>query len=64
MEHLDLYTDASGVAFAGVMQSQYFFGHWPEEYRIRSSHVKAGVSMAFLELYPIVVACHLFADKL
>ena len=47
-EKLQLFTDASGLGFAGVLQGQWFQGPWPLSWR--------EVNIAIKELFPIVLA--------
>lgn len=53
---LNLYTDSSSRACGAVLGSDWFQISFPEAWRRRN--------IAFLELYPIVVAIHMFADVL
>ena len=51
---MQLYTDASStIGFGGFYQGKWFCSRWPED--VPSLNDKT-LSMAFLELYPIVVA--------
>lgn len=55
-EDIQLYTDASGsLGFGGYMQGQWFAQAWPENFR-GYVHSEEDLSIAFKELYPIVVA--------
>ena len=58
-ETLELFTDASGFGFAGVLKGQWFQGQWPPSW--------LGLNIAIKELYPIVLALYLWpgflADK-
>ena len=47
-EKLELFTDASGLGFAGILAGQWFQGYWPTSWQAFSIAVK--------ELYPIVLA--------
>jgi len=47
-EKLELFTDASGVGFIGILQGQWFQGHWPLLWR--------DVNIAIKELFSIVLA--------
>jgi hypothetical protein len=51
---LHLFTDASGVlGFGGYYQGQWFSSEWPTQLL---QQVDKDISIAFQELYPIVVA--------
>ena len=55
-EKLELFTDASGLGFAGLLQGQWFQGRWPlfwQKYHI-----------AIKELFPIVLALRLWPNSL
>lgn len=58
-EKLELFTDASGLGFAGILAGQWFQGYWPPSWQEFSIAVK--------ELFPIVLAlilwAHVLADK-
>ncbi len=57
-QDLHLYTDASGtLGFAGFFQGKWFASTWDEEL---ISSLNAELSIAFQELYPIVVAAILW----
>ena len=57
---LHLYTDASStIGFGGYYQGQWFYGAWPEKVL---SAVSDDLSIAFKELYPIVVAAILWGE--
>ena len=48
---LELYTDASGgLGFGGYMKGKWFQGEWPQKIKFQ------GRSIAWMELFPIVVA--------
>lgn len=51
---LQLYTDATQTSFGGFYDNQWFQGDFPEELSNEQT------SMAFYELYPIVMACMLW----
>ena len=51
---MHLFTDATDKAFGGYFNGQWFQGHFP------SAILQQQCSMAFLELYPIVMACVLW----
>lgn len=58
---MQLYTDASStIYFGGFYQGKLFCSPWPDE--LPSFNDKS-VSMAFLELYPIVVAALLWESE-
>ena len=62
-DDMQLFTDASGnkdLGFGGYFQKSWFFGGWPKEILSRLSK-KA--SIAFRELYPIVVAAILYGKS-
>jgi hypothetical protein len=51
---MELYTDASStVGYGGYFKGKWFCSPWPEDLL---TSTKNKCSMAFLELYPIVVA--------
>jgi hypothetical protein len=53
-ESLNLFTDASStIGYGGFFDGQWFCDRWPTELPSISDET---LSMAFLELYPIVVA--------
>ena len=56
-ESLRLETDASGIGYGGIFSSQFFMGKWPPELTISAIN---DISIAFQELYPIVVAAKLW----
>ena len=54
---LQLYTDASTtIGFGGVFVNRWFHGTWSDRCR--------GINIAILELYPICLALHMWADLL
>jgi hypothetical protein len=54
---LQLYTDASGsMGYGAVFQQSWFYGEWDENWEYITITVK--------ELYPIVLALELWANKL
>ena len=56
--HMQLFTDASSTkGFGGYFQGRWFYSAWPQELELPS---EKQFSMAFLELYPIVVAAVLW----
>ena len=55
-ETLNLYTDSSLKACAAVFGSNWFVIHFPVSWQAKN--------IAFLELYPIVVAVHVFSKAL
>lgn len=58
---MQLYTDASStIGFGGFYQRKWFCSPWPDE--LPSINNK-NLSMAFLELYPIVVAALLWGSE-
>lgn len=58
---MKLFTDASStLGFGGYFQGHWFNSKWPEDL---PSVVDSKLSMALLELYPIVVACILWGDR-
>lgn len=57
---IDLYTDAAGViGFGGYYHGQWFQSHWPQHISLD----KSDMSMAYMELYPIVVAAIIWGPK-
>ena len=60
---MDLWTDSSGtLGFGGYHRGAWFQGRWPHEWFTNGVNT-SGLSMAFLELFPIVVAIHLWGHK-
>ncbi len=59
-QKLHIETDASGLGYAGIFKSHYFQGKWPAELCISP---QTGISIAFQELYPIVVAARLWGSE-
>ncbi|MCG8431274.1 MAG: hypothetical protein MJA29_08895, partial [Candidatus Omnitrophica bacterium] len=58
---LELYTDSSStIGFGGYFQKRYFYGRWPEGCTLG---LNPDLSMAYLELFPIVVAALLWGDE-
>lgn len=58
---IDLYTDASStLGFGGYHRGQWFAAPWPSNL---PTNEDADVSMAFRELYPIVVAAILWSEQ-
>ena len=62
---LELYTDAAAsTGYGGYFQGAWFASRWPDEIQ---NMMKDGICMAYLELYPIVVAAilwgHLWSRK-
>lgn len=55
-EKLELFTDASGLGFAGLLESQWFQGHWPLSWQ--------NFNIAVKELFPIVLALYLWPHVL
>ncbi len=58
-ESLHLETDASGLGYGGIYKTHYFMGTWPPELTLSNP----GMSIAFQELYPIVVAAKLWGPE-
>lgn len=63
-DSLQLFTDASGtLGFGGIFGSKWFQGHWESQQQLD----QPGISIAWQELFALVVACHLwgrfFANK-
>ena len=54
---IQLYTDASKTAFGGIYMKEWFQVDFPSELLYEQT------SMAFLELYPIVMACVLWGKN-
>lgn len=61
-EDLQLWTDASNIGFAGYYQGSWFQSRWPSELHAYLDPLHDTMSMAFKELYPIVV-CALLWDS-
>ncbi|XP_033724564.1 uncharacterized protein LOC117314606 [Pecten maximus] len=62
-DDLRLFTDASGTrGFGGIFQQEWFAEPWPTSLRESVSQVDE-LSIAFKELYPIVVAALLWGHK-
>jgi hypothetical protein len=57
---LELYTDASGIGYAGYYKGDWFVGTWP---KTLESELDSTDSIAFRELYPIVVAAVLYGGN-
>jgi hypothetical protein len=57
---LHLFTDASGIGFAGVFKDRWFQGRWPTGFKI---HSRKALNMALLELFPVVVAAVLWGQE-
>jgi len=56
-----LFTDAAGsTGFGGFYENQWFQGIWPKELRIETN---PEISIAFQELYPVVVAAMLWGQS-
>jgi hypothetical protein len=55
-----LYTDASGLGFAGVYRNKWFQGVWPESF---NTHTRSALNMALLEIFPIIVAAVLWGSE-
>lgn len=58
---IELYTDASGIGHGGYFQGQWFASAWPLD--IKNKYDENTLSIAFLELYPIVVASMLWGSN-
>jgi hypothetical protein len=54
---LELFTDASGIGFGGYYQQQWFQARWTRDLRLENDPL---LSIAFQELYPIIVAAILW----
>lgn len=60
-EDMDLYTDASGtIGYGGFFKGAWFYGPWP---RCILDELSNKISIAFQELYPIVVAAILWGKS-
>ena len=57
---MELYTDSSLIGFGGVLQNQWFCSEWPMDL---PSIKESDLSMAFHELYPIVVAALIWGKQ-
>ncbi|CAG2227747.1 unnamed protein product [Mytilus edulis] len=57
----DLYTDAaSTVGFGGYFKNRWFQALWPVEMKLDT---ELSLSMAYMELYPIVIAAIIWGDE-
>lgn len=57
---IDLYTDAAGsIGFGGYYNGQWFQSRWPSEISLDNSDM----SIAYMELYPIVIAAMLWGHR-
>ena len=56
---MHLFTDATDKAFAGIYEDKWFQGEFPTGLLQQTG----GLSMALMELYPIVVACVLWSER-
>ncbi|XP_071948885.1 uncharacterized protein [Antedon mediterranea] len=54
---ISLYTDATRTSFGGIYRNEWFQGNFPQIYLTDKT------SMAFFELYPIVMACVLWGNN-
>lgn len=60
-QDIELYTDASSkCGFGGYFHGRWFQGHWPNDFQTLGNDP---LSMALLELYPIVVAAVLWGHE-
>ncbi|XP_052398873.1 uncharacterized protein LOC127946375 [Carassius gibelio] len=58
---LQFFTDAApSVGFGGIFNNQWFAERWPKELKELAPSIQ---STALLEIYPIVIACLLWADQ-
>lgn len=56
--HMHLFTDAASTfGFGGCYQKEWFSSAWPQDLPVMADNK---LSMAFMELYPIVVSCILW----
>ena len=55
-DKLELFTDASGIGFAGTLIGQWFQGYWPPSWQ--------KFNIAIKELFPIVLALILWSNIL
>lgn len=58
---MELYTDSSGIGFGGYFKGQWFSSAWPSN--IKARFLEHDLSIAFLELYPIVIAAILWGSN-
>jgi hypothetical protein len=58
--HMELFTDASSIGFGGYFQGAWFYGTWPDNLE---SRLDSDFSIAFKELYPIVIAALLYGKS-
>ena len=54
---MDLFTDASGIGYGGYYQGKWFQARWSRSQQLDTN---PSLSIAFQELYPIVIACLLW----
>ncbi|KAL9954485.1 hypothetical protein ACROYT_G042033 [Oculina patagonica] len=58
-ETLELHTDASGaLGYGGIFKSKWFSGPWEPHQKLG----EPGISIAWQELFALVVACHLWGE--
>ena len=56
-DSLELYTDASGtLGYGGILGNRWFQGQWETRHQLNAP----GISIAWQELFALVVACHLW----
>jgi len=59
LETLELHTDASGaLGYGGIFKSKWFSGPWEPHQKLG----EPGISIAWPELFALVVACHLWGE--
>ena len=59
--YMELFTDASStLGFGGFFREKWFYSSWPSEL---NNLTEGHLSMAFLELYPVVVAAILWGES-
>lgn len=59
-DSLELYTDASGtLGYGGILGNRWFQGQWETRHQLNAP----GISIAWQELFALVVACHLWGGE-
>ena len=59
-DSLELHTDASGtLGYGGILGQKWFQGRWETHHLLNAP----GISIAWQELFALVVACHLWGDE-
>jgi hypothetical protein len=58
---MQFYTDSSGWGCAGVLGTRWFYMPWPNHYTLNGQE---GISIEFLEMWPIVASAHIFGHSM